>query len=137
MDGEPHFGNGPYWVCFYCKSLRIFEAESARFDDNDEYACNLQRDSDGRYPSVSRFEQRSDDLTLLQKGCGKFESSGLPIHPTILDEISDVNPLTKNIPVDSNATEDGFEFDAKVKQHLPKEQIQKGKDLVYRVVLSS
>ncbi len=134
MNEEPHFGNGNYDVCFYCKNLRVFESLSRRSDEcESDYGCNLEKDPNGKYPSLIRFEQRSDDLSLLQKGCGDFLSSGLPVHPIVRKEIVEINLLTKGIPVDPNAIENSFEFDDKIKRYLDPEQVHEGKDLVYRV----
>lgn len=133
MDKEPSFGNANYWVCFYCKNLRVFGSQSGRFDDGDDYGCSLESDSEGKYPSLIRFESENHDLSLLQEGCGDFLSSGLPAHPVVHREMVKINPLAGTIPIDLNTTEGGFEFSAKVRKHLNPEQVHEDKSLVYRV----
>jgi len=137
MDKIPSFGNGNYYVCLYCKNLMIFQSLNGRFDDLDENGCVLEKDSNNKYPNLDRYEKRTDDLSLIEKGCNNFVSSGLPAHPVVLEELIKINPLTKNIPLNIDATEEGFEFVDKIKLYISKEQIVRGKDLVYNAVLSS
>ena len=53
------------------------------------------------------------DTIDMFEGCEKFESTGLPAYPSILEELIKQNPLCKSIPSDSNATETFYEFPIK------------------------
>jgi hypothetical protein len=124
-----------YYPCLYCKNLVIFKSTSSRFDDLDEYGCKLDKEVNGKYPELHRYEKSTDDFSLIEKGCNKFISSGLPAHPIVLKEMVKINPLTNNIPSDKNATETGFDLWDKIEKYTMKKQIITGKDLVYNKVL--
>jgi len=127
---KPSFSNGNYYICLYCKNLMVF-LDSGGMGSSDTYACKLQKDENGKYPNLARFEDRNDELTILQKGSADFESSGLPAHPIVLRELIKINPRTRSIPSDETSVEELYDFEDKVKRYLPKEQIVRGLDKVY------
>jgi len=96
-----------FFVCLYCRNVAIYPTR----DDND-YACAKNQLKSGRYRQLSLFPNKA--RLSIHEGCGKFESSGLPAHPSIIEELVNLNPLAKKIPVDENAKEVAWEFVNKI-----------------------
>jgi hypothetical protein len=133
MREDPHFGNGNYYICHYCKNYMIFPVQGFRFGISDEFGCKLEKESDGRFPSIVRPAHTADNLFVIQRGCDNFESSGLPAHPIVLEELVKINIKTISIPSDPFAIEDGYAFTDKIRKYLPKEQIIPNLQLVRQV----
>jgi hypothetical protein len=58
-------------------------------------------------------------------GCERFESSGLPAHPTVLQKLIQRNPRCQEIPIDPAATESSWSFSDKINQYLPETNISR------------
>lgn len=128
MSETTSFTNVNYSVCMYCSNLMIFDPKIPSISYDCDYGCKLMRDSLGRYADLSRYEKRGDLLFVIEKGCGNFESSGLPAHPVVLEELIQINPRTESIPSDENATETSWNFGAKVRKYTPEENFLKSLD---------
>jgi len=121
MFEEPSFTNVNYSVCMYCSNLMIFDPKVASISVDCDYGCKLMKDSSGRYRNISKYERKGDKLSIIEKGCDSFESSRLPSHPIVLEELIEINPRTESIPSDENAIETSWDFGTKVKKYIPKE----------------
>ncbi len=93
-----------YHVCLYCSHVM-------RGMQRDDYkdGCGLQ-ETDGKYAGVRDIDY---------KGCDQFNSSGLPAHPIVLETLIRANPKCSTIPSDPKATETSWDFEDKIKKHLP------------------
>ncbi|MBI2208064.1 hypothetical protein HYU50_01060 [Candidatus Woesearchaeota archaeon] len=128
MSKKPSFTNVNYSVCMYCSNLMIFDPRVARTNTDSTYGCKIEKDGEGKYQTLVRFEKPEDELSVLEKGCNNFKSSGLPAHPRVLKELLEINPRTKSIPSDTNTTETSWDFGAKVKKYTPKENFLRSID---------
>ncbi len=97
-----------YGVCSYCNDL----IRGAHRDGYRE-GCKKLEQTDGKYARIP----------LGDKGCEQFESSGVPAHPQVLEELIQTNPKCSSIPSDSKATETSWDFSDKMNEHLPEENI--------------
>lgn len=100
-----------YVICRYCKNERHILIYSP---DDYLYACSKNKTKDGKLRSVNTGQEPIDGFI----GCEKFETSGLPAHPQILEELIQINSKCKSIPVDITATETFFEFSHKAEHFL-------------------
>ena len=90
-----------YMICAYCKHIAIGPTR-----DGWNEGCGL------RLTPQNNYFNFGDDLNPFF-GCDKFESSGLPTHPSIVDILVERNSLASTIPVDENATEGSYDFSNK------------------------
>jgi len=117
---DPSFSNVNFGVCEYCSNL-VFYQHQKTVDIS--HGCKLTKDDNGEFLSIDRYEKTGDELTISQKGCNRFEPSGLPAHPIPYEELLKLNPLARQIPVDESATETSFAFAVKQERYLPAENI--------------
>jgi len=102
-------------ICHYCKNVVM--AEEGREDFS--IGCGIRK-IDEKYLEIANgpcFHCSECTINCL-KGCDKFESSGIPTHPVLINGITKENPLAKNIPISEQATEQGIEFELKVWYNL-------------------
>ncbi len=129
-EKELSFTGINYSVCTYCK-YRV----GAPHRDGWNEGCGK------RYVPGKGFARLtiSGDVKLLKEkynvdavnefvGCDQFESSGLPIHPFVLEKIVSRNPLLRTISVDEKATETSWDLAEKAIKLLPQESFYKNLD---------
>ncbi len=114
-EETPSFTSSSILLCYYCKNL-------VRTEGKDSFiaGCGLVQNQEGQYArlagadEVKRVRARGGNAFNVYLGCEKFEPSGLPIHPSLIEELIEKNERAKLIPVDPNATETSYEFGEKV-----------------------
>ena len=128
MTKELSFSGINYSVCTYCKH-RV----GAPHRDGWNEGCGL-RYTQGR--GFARLTIGKEEVKILKRdynidavdefiGCDKFESSGLPIHPQVLEKIIDRNSLLRTVPVDEKATQTSWDLAEKSQKFLPSESFYK------------
>jgi len=126
MAKELEFTNINYLVCLYCKHLVRMNGKYVGWHTN---GCSLIQNEEGRYARLAfaeRIEElKKDGIDAVdgEKGCDKFENSGVPAYPSVLEELIKANPKCKTIPFDPNAIETSGGFSVKIDKYLPKDQI--------------
>ena len=96
-------------VCHYCKHQAIGWPDYKQGLDPAGYACSLDITEDNVFRPIAPFRFKGDDYSIDgSRGCGKFEVSGLPAHPSVIGKMIANNELAKTIPVDPTAPEEGF-----------------------------
>jgi hypothetical protein len=103
-----------YEICNYCRHIGLYLGK-----EDYETVCSLDIDKEGRCKQVligGKISTLSGDIFVIDsnKGCEKFEPSGLPAHPSVIDKLIAKNPLAKNIPSDSEAIETSYDFSDKM-----------------------
>jgi hypothetical protein len=89
--------------------------------------CGENMSSDGKYARITYGDESArlgrDKIESVNgyDGCDKFEPSGLPAHPSVLEVLVQRNPLCSAIPSDPNAKETSWDFSGKIDVYLPKE----------------
>ncbi len=106
---EPNFSYVNYMVCYYCKNI------SELLGNRPTRACLVNTSKDGKFKRIG-FDDAPIDGS---KGCEKFESSGLPAHPTALERLIKQNPKCVSIPSDSHAVETSWDFTNKADTYIP------------------
>lgn len=104
--------NVNYLVCRYCKNQRIITIYNP--DDN-LYACAVNKAKDGKLRTIMIGQKEPLDSFI---GCEKFESSGLPAHPVVLEKLIEVNSECVSIPQDPAAKEIDYKFTDKANGFL-------------------
>ena len=118
---EPSGAN--YMVCLYCSHL-----VRAGHRDGYNMGCGIKQNEDGQYyrlevkPDVTESKKDGIDVVDMYVGCDDFNSSGLPAHPSVIEQLIKQNSRAKLIPVDKNATEAGFDLTNKINEFLAEEQ---------------
>jgi len=120
MSKKPHFGNNVYSPCAYCQDYVRFESSQFGHDSD---GCKIRRNKKGEYANIGYTPSLLGETNLSQTGCRDFISSGLPAHPTVLEEFVRINSALGSIPADENATEDLWDFYEKIKKYLSKDNI--------------
>mgnify|MGYP001615188467 CR=1 FL=1 len=101
MTEKLWFSGINYDVCIYCKNMAIGYAK-----DDVSYGCALQKSS-----KIPGWEYKTLGYGINGSlGCEKFESSGLPVHPKVLEKLIASKELIKKIPVSEKATETSWEL---------------------------
>ena len=106
-----------YEVCHYCKNMVYGWTRDEMLQ-----GCGLVKNSNNKF---ARLTILGGDITNLKekygidainclKGCDKFEPSGLPAHPRVLEEIIKNNSACQSIPSDSKAVETSWDFTLKM-----------------------
>ncbi len=110
-----------YDICQYCEHL---VGEPNR--DGHNYGCGLRK-RQGKHArlaydekSVKSLAEDGIDSVNGYEGCDKFQSSGLPAFPQILEILIERNPLCSTIPSDPEATETSWDFSNKALSYLPR-----------------
>ncbi len=122
MEDEVSFMGG--MVCNYCVSLIRGEHRDGSRD-----GCKQIQNQEGKYARITVLEEyvglgeSGIDFVNGEKGCEKFESSGVSAHPQVLEILVKSNPKCISIPSDPNALETSWDFYTKVNTFLPKENI--------------
>jgi hypothetical protein len=96
-------------VCHYCRHQAIGWPDYKQSLDPAGYACSLDIIKDNVFRPIAPFRFKGDDHSIDgSKGCGKFESSGFPAPPSVIDKMIKNNPLAKSIPIDPDTAEGNF-----------------------------
>jgi hypothetical protein len=116
-DEKPYFAHINFIVCMYCKNL----VRGKHINGYNE-GCGLRKLPNGKYQHLTHGPGLPEEINYFS-GCDRFEPSGVPVHPLVLEVLVKTNSLCAKIPVDSNATETSWNFDNKIKTYLPKKSI--------------
>lgn len=96
-------------ICHYCGHQAIGQPDYKLGLDPSGYACSLDITEDETFRPIAPFRFKGDNYSIDgRKGCGKFKASGLPAHPSVLQQMIANNPLAKAIPNDPEAAEGDF-----------------------------
>lgn len=117
-----------YSVCTYCK-FRV----GAPHRDGWNTGCGKKYVTGKGYARLTwcrgevRVLKEKHQVDAMDElvGCEKFEASGLPIHPKVLEELVKNNPLIKTVPADSMATETSWDMEEKSQRYLPNDSFNK------------
>ena len=112
MPDNPEFTHNVRSVCYYCKHFGFYVPKQMEVEED---LCSIQTDGDGRYLKLVSYDEEEKINQL--NGCQDFEPSGMPAHPSVIDELVRNNSKARNIPVDQDATETGHKFDSKKYDH--------------------
>lgn len=117
MGGIPKFTQINYAVCLYCANqVREWRGGGESLDR----ACLFEKREDRTYPPLVD--------AVEEKGCGKFKSSGMPAHPSVLEVLVMKNPACNSIPSDADATLTSWNIEKEAEKYLPEAQILKVSD---------
>ena len=123
------FTRGNYDVCTYCK-YRLLAQDIEDWKEG----CSVNIKPDGKFARISmggldyiegRTQVFGEEYINMRKGCDKFESSGLPVHPQAYPHLIQQNSLAQSIPVDKNALETSWEFELKRRKFIPQNSYNK------------
>ncbi len=101
-------------VCNYCKHIVI---DKSAYGKN--YGCALTIEGEKYkgdkylrlvnigYEAYKKINNKAPNPGI---GCEKFESSGLPVHPSVINDMIKANPLAAQIRVDETATQNPYAF---------------------------
>jgi hypothetical protein len=96
-------------ICHYCRHQAIGQDDYKQGLDPSGYACSLDITEDEIFRPIAPFGFKGDDYSIDgSRGCEEFEASGLPAHPSIIQQMIANNSLAKTIPIDPKATEEDF-----------------------------
>jgi hypothetical protein len=112
---KPSFGNNFFVPCKYCKDFVI--SDSKRFGE-DSYGCKIRTSIKGEYADITNTPSPLGE-SLFDRGCNDFISSGVTIHPLVLDELVNLNPKLATIPIE-NSMPGPYEIENQLRVHLPK-----------------
>ncbi len=102
---DTQFTSMHYIVCHYCEYQAIgFNRKAGEA----HYGCSLQETKEGRYRKIAPMHTGHD--IDGNKGCGRFEPSGMPAHPSVIDTLVRNNSRAKGITFNGKAakTEKAF-----------------------------
>jgi len=127
-----------YLVCSYCHFF-IMGEPSDPHDAAYSFGCKLRQNENKEYarviigsqePGLNNINRlirvyRKEGVEAVDgdRGCDRFESSGLPAYPAAYDALSKRNPVFSSVPVGPKADEQGFGFQDKILKFLPPENI--------------
>lgn len=99
---DTQFTSMNYLVCHYCRhqAIGVIRQQYNR-DGKVRYGCSLRETKEGHYRKIAPMPGCYDiDGTM---GCDKFEPSGMPVHPSIIDTLVENNIKATTIPVGEKA----------------------------------
>jgi hypothetical protein len=120
IKDNPGFTGINYDTCHYCKYI-----VGSPTRDGWDFGCGREK-YDGKFARLTHLdEERLEKLSKQGlrafnsvKGCENYENSGVQMHPSVYEELVELNPNIKGTTVDENALETSYNFIEKVKGFL-------------------